>query len=199
VVQELPALAASAGEPLGRDLGQRVTAFRDDLATEYLLTTREAMRYGAIPEGWRADYEKGLGYLRRLLSLDRDNVRLLTALVEICGEWFLDLYNAANPPTLAAQVERFTPFAVQLARQVEGRSGEVPARAALSDFFKFRGFVARNAEDKKALYREALRFNPANANARELLAELDPSARPAPPPEEDEEDEDEEETEDGDE
>src|SRR5262249_53956806 len=171
LAQELPPLAPS--DVLRGELAARVERFRDELATEYLLTTREAMRYGAIPEGWRADYEKGLAGLRRLLSLDRDNLRLLTALVEVCAEWFLDLYNAADPPTLAAQVERFTPFAVQLARQTEGRPGELPARVALSDFFKFRGFVARSAEDKKALYREALRFNPANANARELLAELD--------------------------
>src|SRR5205823_7282209 len=129
LAEELPALAAVVGESLGRELAGRLARFRDDLATEYLLTTREAMRYGAIPEGWRADYEKGLGYLRRLLSLDTENVRLLTALVEICDEWFLDLYNAEDPPALAAQVERFAPFAAQLARQVEGRPGEVPALA----------------------------------------------------------------------
>ena len=34
--------------------------------------------------------------MRLLLSLDRDNGRLLTALVEICGDWFLDLYDTEN-------------------------------------------------------------------------------------------------------
>ena len=58
------------------------------------------MRYGDVPEGWHADYEKGLSHLRRLLSLDRDNVRLLTAVVEVCGDWFLDLYNIAGPRTV---------------------------------------------------------------------------------------------------
>ena len=43
---------------------------------------------------------------------------------------------------------------------------------ALAEFYKFRGFVAAGRENKAALYREALRFNPANENARELLAEL---------------------------
>ena len=33
------------------------------------------------------------------------------------------------------------------------------ARGALSDFFKFRGFVQRDREQKLALYREALRLN----------------------------------------
>ena len=33
-------------EPLSRDLGQHLARFRDDLAGEYLVTTREAMRYG---------------------------------------------------------------------------------------------------------------------------------------------------------
>jgi hypothetical protein len=172
LVQELPARAAGEGEALGRDLAGRVARFREELATEYLLTTREAMRYGEVPEGWRADYEKGLGYLRRLLSLDRDNLRLLTALVEVCTEWFLDLYNAEDAPGLREQVDRFTPFALQLARLVEDRPGDLSARAALADFYKFRGFVAGDRARKAALYREALRFHPANDNVRSLLADL---------------------------
>jgi hypothetical protein len=180
LVQELPGRAAALDEALGRDLAERVGRFREELATEYLLTTREAMRYGDVPEGWRADYEKGLGYLRRLLSLDRDNLRLLTALVEVCGEWFLDLYNATDGPRLREQVERFTPFALQLARLVEGRPGDVAARAAVADFYKFRGFVAGDRSRAAALYREALRFNPSNGNVRDLLAELGEPAGPPP-------------------
>ncbi len=123
LVQELPALARPLSEPLSNDLSQRLARFRDDLAGEYLVTTRESMRYGTIAEGMHADYEKGLTYLRRLLSLDKDNVRLLTALVEVCGEYFLDLYHAGSPPTLIEQVERFTPFVLQLARLIENQPG----------------------------------------------------------------------------
>jgi hypothetical protein len=158
-----------------------VARFREELATAYLLATREAMRYGAIPEGWRADYEKGLAHLRRLLSLDRDNVRLLTALVEVCDEWFLDLYNAGAAPALREQVGRYTPFALQLARLVGERPGELSARVALADFYKFRGFLAAEASAKVALYREALRFNPANDNVRDLLAGLGAPAEPPGP------------------
>jgi len=93
-------------EDMGKDLAERAGQFKDKLATEYLLTTREVMRYGTVPEGWHADYDKGLGYLRRLLSLDRENVRLLTALVEICDEWFLDLYHTHASRALAEQAER---------------------------------------------------------------------------------------------
>jgi hypothetical protein len=175
LVPELPGWAVGLDEPLGRDLSERVERFREELATEYLLTTREAMRYGAIPDGWRFDYEKGLGYLRRLLSLDRDNVRLLTALVEICNDWFFDLYRLGEPGELRAQLERFTPFALQLARRIEERPGELYARAALSDFWKVRGFLAADREHKTDLYREALRLNPANHNVRDLLAELEAS------------------------
>jgi hypothetical protein len=135
------------------------------------------MRYGAIPEGWRADYEKGLLYLRRLLSLDRDNARLLIALVEICNDWFLDLYHL-NDPALRTQVERFTPFALHLARRMDERPGDLSARAALADFWKFRGFLAADRDRKIALYNEALRFNPANTNVQNLLAELN-DERPA--------------------
>jgi hypothetical protein len=176
-VRELPARAAGIDESLGRDLSERVDRFREELATQYLLTTREAMCYGAIPEGWRADYEKGLGYLRRLLGLDRDNLRLLAALIEICNDWFLDLYRLGEPAQLRAQLERFTPFALQLARRIEERPGDLSACAALSDFWKFRGFLAADREHKTALYRQALRFNPANHNVRDLLAELQPPPR----------------------
>jgi hypothetical protein len=137
------------------------------------------MRYGAIPEGWRADYDKGLGHLRRLLSLDRDNVRLLTALVEVCDEWFLDLYNAGDAPRLREQVDRYTPFALQLARLVGERSGELAARVALADFYKFRGFLAGEPGAKAALYREGLGFNPANENLRDLLAQLGAPVEPS--------------------
>jgi len=172
LVRDLPACAAQVEETLGRDLGDRVERFREDLATEYLLTTREAMRFGTVPEGWRADYEKGLTYLRRLLSLDRENHRLLTALVEICNDWFLDLYHQNDPATLHGQLDRFTPFALQLARRIDERPGDLQSRSALSDFWKFRGFLSADREQKVVLYREALRFNPANTNVRDLLAEL---------------------------
>jgi hypothetical protein len=176
LVRALADQAREKEETLGRDVAERIERFREELATEYLLTTREAMRFGAIPEGWRADYETGLGYLRRLLSLDRDNPRLLTALVEICNDWFLDLYHLGDA-ALRGQVERFTPFALQLARLSEDRPGDLSARAALADFWKFRGFLTADRERKAALYREALRFNPANTNVRDLLAELESSPK----------------------
>jgi tetratricopeptide (TPR) repeat protein len=179
LVHELPGRAGVLDEELGKDLADRVGQFKDKLATEYLVTTREAMRYGEIPEGCHADYDKGLSYLRRLLSLDPQNVRLLTALVEICGEWFLDLYNTHAGRALLEQVERFTPFATQLLRLVEDRPADLAARAVLSDFYKFRGFVQRDQEQKLALYREALRLNPGNNNVRDLLAELDGVAQPS--------------------
>jgi hypothetical protein len=179
-VQGLPALAARTGHTeLERLLNERVSRFRDELATEYLVTTREAMRFGDIPEGWRADYPGGLALLRRLLSLDGGNVRLLTALVETCAEWFLDLYHLHDAPGLREQLDRYTPFALQLARLVEGQAGHLAARSALADFWKFRGFMEIDRDGKAALYREALRFNPANSNVRDLLAELGEPIDPA--------------------
>jgi hypothetical protein len=172
-VHGLAKRAAEFSPSLAPILVEAATTFREDLATEYLTATREAMRHGDIAPGWHADYEKGLAYLRRLLSLDRDNLRLLTALVEICTEWFLDCYNNEDARRLWEQVERFTPFALKLARMIENRSDALTARAALSDFYKFRGFTAEGRQQKIALYREALKFNPANENARELLAEME--------------------------
>jgi hypothetical protein len=169
-VGQLPQLAPPDAAALAESLRQRLEQFREDLATEFLLDTREAMRHGSAPEGWRADYEQGLARLRRLLSLDRHNRRLLTALVELCADWFLDLYDAGDAARLRTEVERFTPLALQLVR---GCASDLAARAALSEFFKFRGFIADDPERKRALYGEALELNPANDNVRKLLADLE--------------------------
>jgi tetratricopeptide (TPR) repeat protein len=163
-------------EALAREIDEALDQFREEWTTEYLTITREAMRHGDIAEGWRADYEKGLAYLRRCLSLDPDNRRLLTALVEVCGEWFLDCYNNEDPRQLWRQVDRFTPFALKLSRLVQERPGEWAARMALSEFTKYRGFIAAERGQKAALYREALHLNPANENVRELLASLEAGA-----------------------
>lgn len=182
VVAELPALAEKLHPAMKAELTERVNAFRDDLASEYLVQTREAMRQGEVREGFQADYDKGLSYLRRLLSLDRENVRLLTALVEICYEWFLDFYNAGDRDGLVEQLERFTPFAMQLARIVEGKPEEHAPRAALSEFWKFRAFLSDDDAERRRLYEQSLAFNPANENVRDLLAKMDQ----APPPAEEE-------------
>jgi hypothetical protein len=201
LVRGLPALASAAVPPAPRGNGSpglqaRFAQFREELATDYLLATREAMRHGDVPEGWRGDYEQGLARLRRLLSLDRDNARLLTALVQICNDWFLDLYDAQDWNRLKTEVDRSTPFALHLARTAgrpgEGGQGDLSARTALADFFKFRAFIADDRERKNSLYREALRFNPANENVRDLLTSLDltsvrnPEASPGHPGPEDE-------------
>ncbi|HZT80302.1 MAG TPA: hypothetical protein VFA26_08775 [Gemmataceae bacterium] len=173
-VHGLPGLARPANEALARELEERAARFREELATAYLLSTREAMRYGNIPAGWHADYEKGLALLSRLLGLDGDNVRLLTALVEVCNEWFLDCYNNEAQGRIWEGVQDHTPSAVRLARLVEGRPGDLAARAALAEFWKFRGFVENRRDRRAALYREALRFNPADENVRQLLEEMGP-------------------------
>jgi hypothetical protein len=185
MVQQLPSLAGALDKDAGNDLEERVVQFKERLATDYLVTTREAMRYAVAPEGCETDYERGLGHLRRLLSLDSENVRLLTAFVEICNEWFLDLYRLQAGTMLSDQVHRFVPFAAKLSRLVEHRPAELSARAAVSDFNKFRGFIQRDPEKKAAFYREALRWNPGNDNARDLLGQLElpverPPARPTP-------------------
>ncbi len=161
----------------GKLLRERLTRFRDELATDFLLDMRESMRQGAIPEGWRSDYESGLARLKRLMSLDRDNRRLLTALIEICADWFLDLYDLRDGTRLKEEVDRFTPFSLQLARSLGKTSDtwpeEMTARTALSEFIKFRAFVTEDPDHKRELYHEALSINPANENVRNLLGKLE--------------------------
>lgn len=181
VVVDLPNLAEKINPAMKAELIERVNAFRDDLASEYLVQTREMMRTGTIPEGFQADYDRGLSNLRRLLSLDRENIRLLTALVEICQEWFLDFYKAGDRAGLIEQIERFTPFGMQLARLIEGKPEEHTPRVALAEFWKFRGYVTADPDERRRLYQQALEFDPSNENVRDLLARMD-----APPSDDDE-------------
>ena len=176
-VDGLLAQAEVLAVPVATGLAHAVARFREELATEYLTATREVLKHGAAGPGWRADYENGLRHLRRLLSLDRENLRLLTALVDICGDWFLDCYNNEDPATLCEQLGRYTPFALKLARLVEQRSQELAARAALAEFYKFRGLTASDRDEKLAIYREAARFNPDNDNVQELLREVEKGTR----------------------
>jgi tetratricopeptide (TPR) repeat protein len=173
LVESLPATVETVAPALLTEVQEGVARLRETLVTDYLTATREVLKYGAAAVGWRANYEAGLQYLRRLLSLDHDNPRLLTALVDICGDWFLDCYNNEDPRTLGEQLGRYYPFALKLARMVDSRLRELAARAAVAEFYKFRGLMAPNRVEKMAIYREALRFNPDNTNVRDLLAGLE--------------------------
>jgi tetratricopeptide (TPR) repeat protein len=172
-VERLVPLARQVAPSLVGEVAEKVASFREDLTTTFLTVAHEVMRTAGAPEGWRADYERGLAHLRRLLSLDRDNIRLLTALIDLCADWCLACYTNEAPAKLLELVERFTPFALKLARLVESRPGELAARIALAEFYKYRGFIAPDRAEKQALYREAARFNPENENVRQLLAEFD--------------------------
>jgi hypothetical protein len=169
LVQQLPEQARLRDGSVAGVLRELAARFRDELATEYLVATREAMRYGEIAEGWRADYDRGLAGLVRMLSLDHDNVRLLTAVVETCNEYFHDCYVNEDSQRLWQGVERYTPFALRLALLADQRQADLTARAALAEFYKFRGFVAPERERKLALFGEALAFDPRNENVRDLL------------------------------
>lgn len=176
----------------GDELKDRAERFRDELATHYLVQTREAMRHGEAPHGWKADYERGLNLLRRMLSLDRDNVRLLTAIAEICAEWSLDFYNTEDRSGMGEQVARHLPLMNHLGRLIEGKPGELAARAALAEFLKFKGFSEPGREKRVEAYREALKWDPANANVRDLLRDMGEEVPGAPerPDEEGQEHED---------
>jgi hypothetical protein len=173
LVQELSDFARPMSSALADVLAAPAARFREELATEYLVAMREAMRYGDIPQGWRANYDRGLSGLVRLLSLDKGSVRLLTALVETCNEYFHDCYANEDASRLLEGVERYTPFALQLAVLADRREADLAARGALAEFYKFRGFVAPERDRKRTLFREALAFDPRNQNVRELLVQAE--------------------------
>ena len=164
--QRVADLAGTSGE-----LAERIARFRDELTAETLTAAREAMRYG-VAAGWDNDYEAGLACLTRLLSLDRDDVRLLTELVVIGTEWLQECYANSDAGQLALLVNRVTPFGMRLTRFVDQSDGaELTARAALAEFTKFRGFVATDPARKAELYREALRHRPGSDDTRKLQEE----------------------------
>jgi hypothetical protein len=159
---------ATASEEMAR----RVEAFADQLATSAIVQAREAMRHGDAPPGWRSAYERGLAILRRLLSLARDNVRLLTAIITACVEWLTDLYNLGDYPAVREQASRHLPLASQLGRLVEGGAGNLASRTALADYARLRGMAASSPEERARLFREGLKWDPANEGLKDHLSEM---------------------------
>ena len=65
IIRGLP--ARTRDETLSQVLSQKFETFREQLATEHLVATREAMRYGVIAEGWNADKPHGTASMAKAL------------------------------------------------------------------------------------------------------------------------------------
>jgi hypothetical protein len=78
-----------------------------------------------------------------------------------------------RPPTARKRsAAREEQWALDLARRLLASDTSPSNQMVRAEFYKFRGVVAAGRGRQAALYHEALRFNPANANVRELLAGL---------------------------
>jgi hypothetical protein len=186
LLQEIPALARERSADLGDEVGKRASRCREELVAQFGGATRQAMREGDFPTGWKADHDLATGRLSRLLSLAPDSVRVLTTLLELAADWFRDLDQTRDTDRLRNEVDRFTPQAVQLARLIEDRPGNLGSRYALSAFYRFRSQVAADIPTRISLLREALRFNPGNDEARLALVALGiRDDAPEPTPEDD--------------
>ena len=124
----------------------------------------------SLPEGVRKNYEGGILRLEPFVNLNIPVVRVLHKSLHWYNDWCYDLYVKRELQRIRAVLEPARKLADQLIPQcIQGRDFD-PANQALSQHFLLRGFSNDGPADRAMeAYREALRWNAANANARDLL------------------------------
>lgn len=147
----------------------------DDFAVQILRDAKKAAddpdAIARLPEGIRHNYKGALEQLDRFHALDVPSVRAMRASLEYYNDWCYDLYVTQQ----FDQIKTLMVSARTLADRLTGRCthglGHAPENQALSTHFLLRGFTNDDSEAAVVDYEEALRWNPANDNARKLLGQ----------------------------
>lgn len=157
---------------------QRVREVADDLLDDWCATlVREAEKetddpeaIRNLPEGIRKNYNGGIVRLQPFIDLEIPVNRVLHKSLLWFNEWCYDLYVKRELERIRTILKSARGVADQLIpRCTQGRDFEA-ANQVLSQHFLLRGF-SNDGPPERAIeaYKEALRWNAANTNARELL------------------------------
>jgi tetratricopeptide (TPR) repeat protein len=129
-----------------------------------------------LPDGIRMDYASGIAILAPFIRLDVPILRVLRTGLEWHVDWCFGLYHREEHGKIEDVLESAREFADRLAALCTRGQGHRPENQALSRFFLLHGFVNNGTAQATRDYEESLEWNPANANATELLLEGDNAA-----------------------
>lgn len=122
-----------------------------------------------LPEGIRRNYQGGIRHLEPFVRTGVPVARILRTGLEWYNEWCFSLYDRQEIAGIRKLLTSSAAFADQLIPLCGKGSGHLPENQALSQYYLFRGFAADGLEPALTAYRESLAWNPANANAQDLL------------------------------
>ncbi|WP_193241832.1 hypothetical protein [Streptomyces phaeolivaceus] len=148
----------------------------DEWCAEAVLTAEKALRDPAaiagLAEGIDQDYESAIDALRPLTGLGVPLPRLLQTALDWHNALQNCLYQMKRTEELCTVIGRARVFADQLAPFCAPGKGHLPGNRSLCVHFKYRGlFVATDSASASRMYRQALRWDPGDDNAAELLAQ----------------------------
>ncbi|MFI6516490.1 hypothetical protein ACIBF1_13105 [Spirillospora sp. NPDC050679] len=124
-----------------------------------------------LPQGVRADYESGIAVLAPMVRLGVPARPVLAAGIGWHNDWCYCLYSLKDFDGLRRVLESGADFAARLAGFCVPGEGHRRENQALSVHHMFRGVVAPTDGEAVADLEEALRWDPVNQNAVDLLAQ----------------------------
>ncbi|MFE7839419.1 hypothetical protein ACFU53_26205 [Streptomyces sp. NPDC057474] len=150
-------------------------AVTDEWCAEVVLTAEKALKnptaIAGLGQGIDQDYESGVNALKPLIGLGVPLPRLLQTALDWHNELQMCFYQMQQIDELRKAAGKAREFADQLAPFCTPGKGHLPGNKALSVHFKFRGlFVAQGNRAASVMYEEALKWNPGDDNAADLLA-----------------------------
>ncbi|WP_066947832.1 tetratricopeptide repeat protein [Streptomyces lushanensis] len=157
-------------------------AATDAWCAEVVETAEKAVRDPAaiarLAEGIDKDYESGIREVEPLIGLGVPLPRLLQTGLDWYNGLQTCLYQMRRTDELRKVVGRARKFADALVPLCTPGKGHLPGNRALGAHFVDRGlFVARDSRAAVALYEAALKWDPGNVSATQLLAQTAYSAR----------------------
>ncbi|MGW3412401.1 hypothetical protein [Streptomyces sp. NPDC000888] len=147
----------------------------DDWCAEVIQTAEKAVRDPAaiarLSEGIDKDYESGIRRLEPLIGLGVPLPRLLQTGLDWYNGLQTCLYQMRETEEMRKVVGRARKFADALAPLCTPGQGYLPANSALGAHFVDRGlYIAQNNRTAVVAYETALKWDPGNASAPQLLA-----------------------------
>ncbi|MFD7429145.1 hypothetical protein ACFV6Z_19185 [Streptomyces sp. NPDC059818] len=148
----------------------------DAWCAEVISTAEKAVRDPAaiarLSEGIDKDYESGIRGLEPLIGLDVPLPRLLQTGLDWYNELQTCLYQMRRTEEIRKVTGRARTFADALAPLCTPGKGYLPANSALGRHFVFRGlYVAQDDRTAGQAYETALKWDPGNVSAPQLLAD----------------------------
>ncbi|WP_326720541.1 hypothetical protein OHT59_14600 [Streptomyces sp. NBC_00243] len=147
----------------------------DDWCAEVIQTAEKAVKDPAaiarLSEGIDKDYESGIRKLEPLIGLGVPLPRLLQTGLDWYNGLQTCLYQMRETEEMRKVVGRARKFADALAPLCTPGQGYLPANSALGAHFVDRGlYIAQNNRTAVVAYETALKWDPGNASAPQLLA-----------------------------